>query len=87
MADKLTALKISKAYIGGSSQEAKSVWKWVRSHEPFKYTKWHSGEPNDPEGSRCVFVKAVIDYHWDDIPCGNVYNYICEKNCTPTVSS
>ncbi|BFZ20740.1 hypothetical protein BsWGS_23776 [Bradybaena similaris] len=79
IAAQLKKLGVIDAYFGGSSREQVSVWKWVPSQEPFKYTNWYPGEPNYPDGSRCVFLEGGKNYTWDNVPCDRPFNYVCEK--------
>ena len=37
-------------WLGGSDREHEGEWKWA-SGEPFSYTNWTSGEPNNSEGA------------------------------------
>ena len=56
-----------------------SQFTWSTDNEPLTYTNWDSGQPNNYGGNqKCLSIKQ--NYRWDDAPCTNVYNYICQAN-------
>ena len=42
------------------------------------YTNWDPREPNDPNSERCGHFYYGSG-KWNDIPCSNNYNFICQK--------
>lgn len=47
-------------------QEPDRGWRWVTG-EPFQYTNWHRGEPNDsPRNSNALQLAVIWGGEWDD---------------------
>jgi fibronectin type 3 domain-containing protein len=47
-------------------QEPDRGWRWVTG-EPFQYTNWHPGEPNDsPRNSNALQLSVIWGGEWDD---------------------
>ncbi|XP_054834992.1 CD209 antigen-like protein B [Eublepharis macularius] len=68
-------------WIGFSDLEEEGNWKWVDGTS--NYTNWHSIEPNngkDQGPEHCAVLQKEYNYMWNDLPCKNKNNYICEKN-------
>ena len=74
----------SHFWLGGSDAAAEGTWTWVTS-EPFAYTNWWSGEPNDLGNEDYL----ALDYRvsggttrWNDLSNGNtsyVRGYVIER--------
>lgn len=64
----------SPCWIGGNDleQEGRFVWE---SGEPFSYTNWDAGEPNNAGEQN--FVRMYTNGLWDDMQ-NNHYAFICE---------
>jgi hypothetical protein len=82
----------STAWIGGfqadTSSEPADGWTWIDG-EPWSYTNWGTGEPNDADGENCLHWRA--DNGWNDINCANAYDglvveYDFENVPVPTLS-
>lgn len=56
--------------IGGTDREQEGTWKWA-SGEPFSYTNWRAGEPNNGGGSGQSFMQMYGDGAWDDVQWAN----------------
>ena len=58
-------------WLGGfqpeGSGEPEDDWQWVTG-EPFVYTNWGDGEPNDADGEDCM--QYLPGPAWNDFPCG-----------------
>ncbi len=51
------------------------------TREPFEFTDWVSGEPNDASDEACIEHIEWPEPGWNDIPCpetGDAYDYIIE---------
>ena len=57
----------------GLGDATEGVYTWVTG-EPFSYTDWDSGEPNN--SGDCVRMK---NGRWADLGCGEGKSYICER--------
>ena len=62
-------------WLGGTNESGK--WKWVTG-EPFSYTFWLSGEPNNNPGYLLRGNWVNARYGWYDDTPGDAYGYICE---------
>lgn len=60
-------------------------WVWVTG-EPWDYTNWHSGEPNDAHGPGNEQHLALFDAAWNDegSNIGNIRGYMAEDSCLST---
>ena len=76
-ADELNRDADGHLWLGGfqpdGSAEPDGGWQWVTG-EPFEYTNWGEGEPNDAGSSvgseQCLQYLDSTDPHWNDFPCG-----------------
>jgi hypothetical protein len=62
-------------WLGASDEAQEGVWVWVTG-EPFTYTNWDFGEPNDAGGEDCA-VYAEFGT-WNDVPCTEYWPFVCE---------
>jgi hypothetical protein len=68
-------------------QEPDRGWRWVTG-EPFQYTNWHGGEPNDsPRNSNALQLAVIWGGEWDDRLNGEARlpGYIVEYELSPGV--
>lgn len=65
-----------KAWIGGTDSAQEGTWTWIDA-EPWAFTAWEPGEPNNGNNEDCAIMK--VGGKWDDHPCGNGYHYVCER--------
>jgi hypothetical protein len=78
-------------WTGANDRSAEGAWGWV-SGEPWTYSNFCSGEPNNSHGRECVPDSeedcGVLSWGsggcWNDYPCGcsssqgEPYRFICE---------
>lgn len=70
--------------LGATDEEVEGDWRWVTG-EPFDYTNWAVGEPNDCGGPGCptedylVFAESggSLVPEWNDVPGGSG-GFVCE---------
>ena len=52
--------------LGGADSDQEGVWTWA-SGEPFSFTNWSPGEPNDGGGNNQDYMQIYANGTWDDI--------------------
>ncbi|MBI5631876.1 MAG: carboxypeptidase regulatory-like domain-containing protein [Nitrospirae bacterium] len=76
----------AEVWIGGSDEASEGNWQWL-TNEPWAYTYWNGGEPNNADGG-----ENCLDYKyagWNDSPCDAQFWYLVEYEpaiCTPPPS-
>ena len=68
--------------------EAKENWQWVTG-EPWDYTNWHSGEPNNHGGrdENYLGMWSSMNWNWNDEGyLGNIKGYLVEKPASGSTS-
>ena len=43
------------------------------------YTNWAPGQPSSPNSERCGHFHFHFNGKWNDIPCSNSFNFICQQ--------
>lgn len=78
---KLAANAINKRpWLGGTDELIEGDWRWVTG-EPWGYSHWSPGEPNNDGPQNYLNYSYLVDSSWDDVyPQGDAggYPYICE---------
>ncbi|MFO0591049.1 MAG: CotH kinase family protein [Polyangiaceae bacterium] len=65
-------------WIGVNDQSAEGVYVWTDG-TPLNFLDWNAGEPNNAGDSEdCGHLADWAGGLWNDIPCGDPQNYICE---------
>jgi len=67
----------SHFWLGGSDAATEGTWTWV-TPEPFTYTNWWGGEPNDQGNEDYLTLDYRVaggDTRWNDLANGN-YTYV-----------
>ena len=63
-------------FIGLHDTEKENTWKWY-DNEPFEYSNWAVGEPNDwGNGEDCVTLR--LNGEWNDLHCNQERYYLCK---------
>jgi len=74
-------------YLGGTDEVTEGTFTWV-TNEPFSYTNWNTGEPNNSGGIEdylMVHNQASTIGKWNDVPNENsTIGFICEVEPTNT---
>ncbi len=72
-------------WFGASDTGSEGTFAWVTS-EPFVFTHWRRGEPNDggDDGEDCAVLEGDnnlpgLGCLWDDRPCEDGHPYMCER--------
>lgn len=74
-------------WIGANDIANETTWMWETTLEPFVFTNWRSGEPNnnnddDPTGEDCAVYEGDTST-WDDRTCSMLaIGYYCEREAT-----
>ena len=71
---------VLSCWLGGSDAEEENVWKWVTG-EPWKYTRWLSGQPdNYSNGQNYLWMNPDAHTRWGDAgtPGGRTGLYLFE---------
>ena len=71
----LAPLGVGAPWIGASDAVTENTFTWSNG-EPFAYTSWGAGEPNNQGDEDCVQVGT--NGLWNDNPCTSLQPYICE---------
>jgi hypothetical protein len=76
--DFLAALSTSTAWLGGTDEQVEGTWRWVTG-EPWSFTRWNTGEPNNNLGNEdyVEFGGSQYGAFWNDLPSVN-RAFICE---------
>jgi hypothetical protein len=80
----IISLGYRDACLGASDEVAEGMWKWVTG-EPFVYSNWGRGEPNNERGREHYLLFNSDDY-WNDIP-DEKWPFICEWDNINTSSN
>ncbi len=69
-------------FIGATDEGHEGVWQWVTG-EPWAYSNWFSGEPNNG-GSRenVAVLSSELGYRWNDVALDKRHGYIIEIDTT-----
>ncbi|KAH3792175.1 perlucin-like [Dreissena polymorpha] len=70
-------------WLGGTDIAAEHNWVWAYTWEPFGFSDWNTGEPNNAGGQEDCLTYLVGLYLWNDLWCGSELAYICEKPLHP----
>lgn len=82
---------IEDYWIGLSDASEEGSWVWMSSQTPLAatyYTNWFRNEPTrfiDGEPENCVEIYPHLGGTWNDAPCTEIHNYICEKSLESSV--
>jgi Lectin C-type domain len=74
----------NRYWLAGSDFGSEGKFYWMSSGAYFEYTAWHTGEPSGNNPTNGVKEDCVQYWNrngtilWNDSPCENAYNYICE---------
>ncbi|MBN1772018.1 MAG: DUF1566 domain-containing protein [Deltaproteobacteria bacterium] len=67
----------TNSWVGASEPGAEGSWTWV-SGEPWAYTRWNPGQPDDHLGNEdCLGVDRGSG-NWNDFTCSNLVGFVCE---------
>merc|ERR1712168_345397 len=57
-------------WLGATDIDSEGDWLWTHSKEPFTYSNWADGQPNDYDGKRnCAMLDRRYQYKWSDGTC------------------
>ncbi|XP_045479170.1 perlucin-like [Harmonia axyridis] len=75
---------IDHFWTSGSDLGEEGKFVWLSTGKYLNYTNWSPPQPdNSGKIENCLELWKIDRYIWNDIPCTNQYNFICEmKECT-----
>ncbi|KAI0213037.1 hypothetical protein LSAT2_001967 [Lamellibrachia satsuma] len=74
-------------YFTSGRKDASGAWIWRATGQPFSYTGWGTGEPNNynQHEDACGFANNILykgenrrSVYWNDIPSSDKHGFICE---------
>jgi hypothetical protein len=77
----------SGGWLGGTDENSEGSWEWLTG-EPWSYSNWNSGEPNNCGDPGCTpehyltYSGTPDDYLWNDVADG-VLPFTCEWETSP----
>ncbi|KAM9455086.1 ladderlectin [Clarias gariepinus] len=70
----------TRTWLGAQNAIWDTVWFWSDG-SVFDFTKWHSGEPNNPEGyERCLEMNYGDEVLWNNLHCNTELYFMCQKS-------
>jgi hypothetical protein len=84
ISDKILRHSGKDIWAGATDKDVEGVWKWI-TNEPFDYTNWYTGEPNNEKGIEDYLeLKSFFGFKWNDVPNAVKRNwFICEWDKQP----
>jgi len=75
----VATLVASSAWIGGNDKLVEGTFVWSDG-EPFGYTHWAPGEPNNANDAEdCIEVNVALGLQWNDNVCPDAKPHLCER--------
>lgn len=78
----IEAIAATDGWIGATDAAMEGTWVWV-TNEPFAYSNWNAGEPNNSgTGENCAELyggMSTAPFKWNDGPCTAMLPAYCER--------
>ncbi|CAC5412288.1 unnamed protein product [Mytilus coruscus] len=74
-----TRRKISDFWVGGEDDLIEGEWTWAETDEPFDFTDWIHGQPDNSNDEDCLSLWKANSWEWNDASCETHSYYICER--------
>ena len=75
---KYIAPQLEYVWLGSSDVATEGSFVWLSNGDALTYTRWETGQPNNYRNQDCVVFNFKLD--WNDAPCSNRRNYICQTD-------
>jgi hypothetical protein len=75
----VTNFGTGNTWLGGTDDGHEGTWTWITG-EPWSYTNWTSGQPDNAGGEHFVHMWNGAAGKWNDWPAGIATAYLCEWN-------
>ncbi|XP_021340194.1 perlucin-like protein [Mizuhopecten yessoensis] len=67
-------------WLGGDDMSKEGEWRWTANGQPFSYTNWYPGEPNNYHDQDCLLAHIRgTHFYWEDWNCTSNFNFVCES--------
>lgn len=67
-----------RVWLGASDRTAEGTWVWENG-EPWAFTAWLDGQPNDNGDEDCLEIHVLDVDMWNDRDCAVSHAYLCER--------
>ena len=83
--ERIGRLKGDAYWLGLNDLSVEGIWKWENSSAPIAFKDWAPGEPKSSQGENndCAWFDNTRLYQWDDVPCTQKLNPLCEIYLLP----
>ncbi|GAB6026117.1 Fc fragment of IgE, low affinity II, receptor for (CD23) [Chamberlinius hualienensis] len=66
-------------WIDGNDAASEGDWRWYHDNYPIHYTNWAYREPDGQRNENCLCYWEQNNWAWNDFPCENKWQFICQQ--------